>query len=110
MASMVHSHQLQQRACRLLTHVRQAGAHNLCRLYLADGPAATDTWHNRLQAVDLIQCDAATHANQQALLKLQSCHYSVHNGAAAFQDGLDALHNSDCQINRAPLQLLLISQ
>ena len=104
MVSTVHSHLLQQRVCHLSTHVRQAGEHGWCRWYLADGPVANHAEHNRLQEADLTRYDAATHANQQALLTLQSFHYSVHTGVAAFPDGLDAPHNTDCQTNRTPLQ------
>ena len=110
MASMVHNHQLQQRVCRLLTHARRAGAHSLCRWRLADDPAATDAERSRLQGEGLTRYDAATRANQLALLMLQLCRYSAHNVVGVFPDGLGALHNSGCQTNRVPLQWHLILQ
>ena len=107
---MVHNHQSQQRVYRLLTNAQQAGAHSWCRWRLADDPVATHAGHSRLQGEGLIRYDAATHANQLALLTLLSSHYSAHTVVAAFPDGLGAPHNSDFQTNRAPLQWLLISK
>ncbi len=104
MVSMVHSHQSQRRACRLSTHVRQAGVHNLSRWCLADGPVATHAGHSHLRGAGLIRYDAATHASQLAPLMLLSCHYSVHSGAAACPGAPDAIYNSDYQQDRAPIR------